>query len=329
MLFLSGLASSQARSEDRWIGQRVVQKSPDFAPQLDHQVQARQRAILFYRVERAEGHRLWIEAERGGARGWITDDQVVPIDQAVEFFTRRISADPRDTFARIMRANLRRDRRQFDLALQDCDEAVRISPNQAWVLTNRGLARFETRAFDEAIADFTEAIRLEPRDAKLYFDRGLAWGHKGDHDRAIADFNQVLRLDPGKATAYYSRAIAWKSKAEYGKALADYEGAIRLDPGYTAAYNNRAVIWAACPEARYRDGAKAVASATKACELSAWKDPHRVATLAAAYAEAGDFGAAVKWQAKAIELLPAGKSRDDYRARLEFYQDKRPYRSPR
>src|SRR5262249_49018418 len=112
------------------------------------------------------------------------------------------------------------------------------------------------------------------------------------------------------------------------KALADYEEAIRLDPGYTAAYNNRAVIWATCPEARYRDGAKAVASATKACVLSGWQDSSRVATLAAAHAEAADCGAAAKWQAKAIELPPAGKSQDAYRARLEFSQEKRPYRSP-
>jgi hypothetical protein len=62
--------------------------------------------------------------------------------------------------------------------------------------------------------------------------------------------------------------------------------------------------------------------------LTHWKDASALATLAAAYAEAGGFDAAVKWETKAIELLPSGDS--DYEAwklaRLKLYQEKKPYR---
>ena len=83
---------------------------------------------------------------------------------------------------------------------------------------------------------------------------------------------------------------------------------------------------AACPEAKFRDGKRAVEFATRACELTKWKDPRILNTLAAAQAEAGDFDAAVRSQKRAIELLTDERQKDDYRSRLVLYQAKRPYR---
>ena len=89
-------------------------------------------------------------------------------------------------------------------------------------------------------------------------------------------------------------------------------------------YNQLAWLLATCPEARYRDGRHAVELATKACELSEWQYNH-VDTLAAAYAEAGDFEQAVRWQQMAIEMA-SDSGRDDYRSRLALYKSGKPYR---
>ncbi len=83
---------------------------------------------------------------------------------------------------------------------------------------------------------------------------------------------------------------------------------------------------AACPEAKFRDGKKAIQLSTLACELTRWKNPVVLDTLAAAQAEAGDFAAAVKWQLSAIERLPDERQKTDYRSRLALYQAKQPYR---
>jgi hypothetical protein len=66
--------------------------------------------------------------------------------------------------------------------------------------------------------------------------------------------------------------------------------------------------------------------ATRACELSQWKDFSYLDTLAASYAEVGDFKAAVKWQTKAIELAFTG-FKSQLRSRLKLYEANQPYRA--
>jgi len=48
--------------------------------------------------------------------------------------------------------------------------------------------------YENAIADFSEAIRLDPTNRDLYHLRGNAWQAKGDMDRARADRSEAMRL---------------------------------------------------------------------------------------------------------------------------------------
>ncbi len=90
--------------------------------------------------------------------------------------------------------------------------------------------------------------------------------------------------------------------------------------------NIRAWLRASCQDAKYRDARKAIHSAKRACELTDWTDAEYIDTLAAAYAEAGDFEKAVEQEEKAIRLetdLRLVKQRKD---RLAIFKDKKPYR---
>ena len=95
---------------------------------------------------------------------------------------------------------------------------------------------------------------------------------------------------------------------------------------YAAAIDRRAWAWATCPDGHHRDGERAVESATRACELSGWKQARFIATLAAAHAEAGDFAKAVEYQRRANDLYAVPNDRARGEERLALYQDGKPYR---
>ncbi len=129
----------------------------------------------------------------------------------------------------------------------------------------------------------------------------------------------------------HNRGLAWAAKGEYGKAIEDYTEALWNDPKDACPYWNLARIEATCPDPEYRDGKKAVNNANKAYQLDSGEHWQCVGTLAAAYAEDGQFEKAKEWQAKAIELAKTDKSATDKkkaeaRSRLELYKQGKPYR---
>jgi tetratricopeptide (TPR) repeat protein len=158
------------------------------------------------------------------------------------------------------------------------------------------------------------------------FDWGREAHAKGDYDKAIADYSDVIRLDPRNAPAYYNRSLAYLATGDYGKAIADLTDVVRLNPREVAAYNNLAWLRATCPDPRYRDGKQAVENGNKACGLTNWKAAGCLDTLAAAYAQAGDFERARRWQTEAIDLVAVEKDKTELRARLELYERNEPYR---
>ena len=127
----------------------------------------------------------------------------------------------------------------FDSAIADFTEAIRVDPTYADAYYMRGGAYQEKGDFDSAIADFTEAIRLNPKYTEAYIDRGNAYQKKGEHDKAISDLTEAIRLNPKDALAYYNRGIAYGKKDDLDNAIADYTEAIRLNPKDADAYHNR------------------------------------------------------------------------------------------
>ena len=103
----------------------------------------------------------------------------------------------------------------------------------------KGWLFWERRDWDLAILEHSEAIRLDANYAEAYYGRGIAYSDKGDHDRAIEDYDQAIRLGSDHADVYLFRGVAHGNKGDYDNAIADYSQAIRLNPNYATAYNKR------------------------------------------------------------------------------------------
>jgi tetratricopeptide (TPR) repeat protein len=127
----------------------------------------------------------------------------------------------------------------YDLALADLDQAIRIYPRLAKPYYNRGIIARAKGDLDKALTDFSDAIRLDPKYVLSLNNRGLVYDAKGDYDRAIADFNEAIRLDPKYIFALNNRGLAYEVKTDYDHAIADFSEAIRLDPKYLDAFYNR------------------------------------------------------------------------------------------
>ena len=120
-----------------------------------------------------------------------------------------------------------------DLQLNGCTALIqsgRWSGNDlALIFNNRGNAYSDKNDYDRAIADFSQAIRLDPKYAFPYDGRGKAYYGKNDLNRAFADFSQAIRLDPKYASPYNDRANVYYDNKDYDRAIADYDLAIRLE----------------------------------------------------------------------------------------------------
>jgi len=95
-----------------------------------------------------------------------------------------------------------------------------------------GNTHYQKGNYDRAIADCTEAIRLNPNNGAAYNNRGKAYNGKGDYDRAIADCAEAIRLDPNIANPYRHRAFAYMNKGSFAQARADVDRALQINPDY-------------------------------------------------------------------------------------------------
>lgn len=99
-----------------------------------------------------------------------------------------------------------------------------------------------------------------------------------------------------------------------------------MNPEYPDAHGNTAWILATCPDPAVRDGAKAVEYALIEVKRVGRKNALYLDTLAAAYAENGDFEKAVSTQTKAVELAASEEDRMEFGERLELFKTGEPYR---
>jgi tetratricopeptide (TPR) repeat protein len=239
----------------------------------------------------------------------------------------KVHIPPAEAAAANDRGEQLRKKKDYDGAIKEFTEAIRIDPGFSWPYNNRGLAYAANGNFDDALKDYAEALRLDPNYTYPYNNRALVWAAKGEFDNAVKDYSEAIRLNPKYTFPYFNRGIIRERKGEYQQAIEDYAEAIQLDSKFAPALNSLAWLRATCPDDRFRAGREAIQFATTACEVTGWKSFAELDTLAAAYAEAGDFTMAVIWQLTAVEHA-AESEKQKANERLDLYRANKPYRHP-
>jgi tetratricopeptide (TPR) repeat protein len=264
-------------------------------------------------------------------------------------FDEAIRVDPECALAFVEHGMAWVDQNDYDAAIQDFYEAIRLDPGSPTARHKLSLA-YQSRGWrilrrlglfwdpGEAMEDFDEAIRFDPNPADAYRERSEAWVRMENYDNAIKDLDAAIALAPDDAWLYSSRARIWKQLGEYDKAIRDYEATILIDPLPEREYTNLAELLLYCPDERLRNVGHAIQLAKLGCENhvrsednKGWDpdvgDPvlgRKLSTLAAAYAEAGQFDEAERYQQKALEVMHRKSDQDHYRPRLELYKQRKP-----
>jgi tetratricopeptide (TPR) repeat protein len=122
------------------------------------------------------------------------------------------------------------------------------------------------------------------------------------------------------------RGDAYLSLGDHKNAIKDYTEALAFEPEDDGILNNLAWVLATSPVDELRDGKKAVEYATKACEVTGFAESHILSTLAAAYAEAGDFENAIKYCQDGLAKSDNPKQKESMSKELKSYEEKKPWR---
>jgi len=134
---------------------------------------------------------------------------------------------------------------KFDKAILILNKSISLNPENADAFYWRGLTYFSIEEYDRAISDYSEAIRLDQsqevfydarRDA--YLARGEVYFAKEEYEKAISDLNEFIAGDNTDADVYNNRGNAYFNLSDYSSAIEDYKKAIKLKPKEKLFKNN-------------------------------------------------------------------------------------------
>src|SRR5436305_8695956 len=217
-------------------------------------------------------------------------------------WTHALAVTSQNDFADYNLAYMLADRGEQDDAISHFEAAARIRSRKtdrhynvgsAFVEMNLADALARKGESDEAMIHYEQAIELEPNYADAYYNRGSVLFAKGRIDEAIADWEKSLLIQPDHADAHTCLGNALLQQGSPKEAIAQYETALALAPEDLYSRNNIAWVLATSSDGSIRNGANAIGLAQQAVALSGGKEPQFLRTLAAAYAESGQFPDAI------------------------------------
>jgi tetratricopeptide (TPR) repeat protein len=251
------------------------------------------------------------------------------IDEAITHYRTTLEMRPDFSDANYNLGNALLQKGEIDEAILYCQKAVKVQPLDSDAQVALGNALFQKGLLDDAIAHYEKALALRPYYFIAHYSLSTALLQKGELDAAISHCRVALSIQPEHAEARISLATALDQKGQIADAIVNYEKALTSSPQSIPAQNNLAWLLATCSNPSLRNGNKALELARQADQLSSGANLIVRRTLAASYAEIGDFAKAIEIAQDALRLAQAqGDSAlaAQLQKEVAIYQAGSPYR---
>jgi tetratricopeptide (TPR) repeat protein len=156
---------------------------------------------------------------------------------------------------------------------------------------------------NDAVESYRNAIDIDRNHYMANLQLGIILCDvRRDYERAADVFKELIRINQKDPRGHYNLGIARMNQGRLREAVASFREASVVNPKASGAHQQLAWILATGPD-DVRDGAEAVKHATRACELTGWKDTSCIFTLAAAYEQAGQLDKAEDWRRQLLAVV--------------------------
>ena len=216
-----------------------------------------------------------------------------------------------------------------DQAFPHFAAAVRYNPINVRARCALGHIFCDQGKFNDAVQEYQAALQIDPASAKANFGFAEVLMKQHQFDNATEHYFLALKSNPKIAEAHYQLAALFSAKQDMLSAISHLQQAIELDPNFVLALNNLGWILATQQTPALRNGSEAMRLASRAVVLTGRSDPSTLDTLAAAYAETGEFKNAVDTAQLAIQNASAAghtSLANEIGTRLKLYQSQQAYR---
>ncbi len=260
---------------------------------------------------------------------WTVRDFGEYYDGLITQLRRTVQAEPACAQAQNSLGVVLARRGRVEKAIGQFQRVLEIDPDFAEAHHNLGDALAHVGRFDEAIGHYRKALEIMPDFFEAHNSLGDALAARGRLDEAIAQYGMALEIKPSSTVARNNLGVALQTRSSIDAAMARFQRALQLKPDDVDAQNNLAWLRATCPATSLRNGAAAIEHAQRANQICGGRRADVLNTLAAAYAEAGQFPQALATARKALELATQQNRQawvDVLRSRIALYEAGKPYR---
>jgi tetratricopeptide (TPR) repeat protein len=283
---------------------------------------------------------LWRDTLEKNPASWMAQNNFAAVltqsgrlDEAFTHLQKALEIDPDnvETHNNLGYVLLQMGRAEESLA--HFQRALEIEPNRAAAVHyNLGHALLQKGRADEAVSHLEKALEIDPTYLPAHGDLGNALLQIGRVQESLAHLQMALEINPDYVEAHFNLANTLLQMGRVDEAISHLQKVLTTDPDDPEAQKNMAWVLATWPEARIRDGVKAVELAERANQLTKNQDPFIGATLAAAYAETGRFPDAIRTAEAALQLATDSGNvalAEGIRAHLVLYRSGHPFRDVR